>query len=128
MKRFSFRFLAIAVLAVGLAACRVAPVYNVHETALMSEDTSVEQVGKVIERAGASLGWLMREVEPGHMVGRLVLRTHVAEVDINYDEDSFTIAYKDSVNLKYDGTRIHQNYNGWIQNLEKAIIAQSAAI
>ena len=30
----------------------------------------------------------------------------------------------DSSNLQYDGKTIHSNYNGWIQNLDKAIRTQ----
>ena len=32
--------------------------------------------------------------------------------------------YKDSANLHYDGKTIHSNYNGWIQNPDKAIRTQ----
>jgi hypothetical protein len=48
----------------------------------------------------------------------------VAVVDINYTVKSYNISYKDSTELNYDGTNIHKNYNGWIQNLDKGIRAQ----
>jgi hypothetical protein len=54
----------------------------------------------------------------------LNLRSHVAVTEIAYDETRFTIRYADSRNLGYDGTSIHKNYNGWIQNLERAISQQ----
>jgi len=31
-------------------------------------------------------------------------------------------------NLNYDGSTIHANYNGWVQNLERAIRAQVSAL
>jgi len=48
----------------------------------------------------------------------------MAQVDIKYSTIAYSITYKDSSNLKYDGTKIHSNYNGWIQNLDKAIKIQ----
>jgi hypothetical protein len=35
---------------------------------------------------------------------------------------------KDSTNLDYDGNTIHKNYNGWVENLDKAIRVQLAKI
>ena len=51
-------------------------------------------------------------------------------VDIKYDHKSYSIDYKDSTNLNHDAAKgqIHRNYNGWIQNLDKAIQAQLSAI
>ena len=65
---------------------------------------------------------------PGHVLGRLALRTHVAVVDIDYTDRTYSIRYKDSTNLDYNGTTIHRNYNGWIENLDKAIKAQLTAL
>ena len=62
--------------------------------------------------------------KPGHMVGTLALRTHLAVVDVNYSVKSYSITYNDSISLNYDGTTIHTNYNSWIQNLHKGITAQ----
>lgn len=45
----------------------------------------------------------------------------MAEVDITYSKDKYNIRYKNSNNLNYDGTKIHSNYNGWIQNFDNAI-------
>jgi hypothetical protein len=56
------------------------------------------------------------------------LRTHVAVVDIDYDQRAYNIRYKDSTNLDYTGTTIHRNYNGWVENLDKAIKAQLAGL
>jgi len=45
-------------------------------------------------------------------------------VDVNYGVKFYSILYKDSTELGYDGQNIHPNYNGWIQNLDKGIRAQ----
>ena len=113
----------------ALAACRNAPVYNVEQAPLNApKSASLSQIGKAIKVAGAQLGWQMQDISPGKMVGKLYNRSHVAEVDIVYDKRNYSIRYKDSVNLKYDGTTIHKNYNSWVHNLQKAIGAQVLAI
>ena len=84
-----------------------------------------DNIGKqYIFAAGTGLGWMMKEVEPGHIVATLALRSHIAKVDIKYDKKSYSITYKDSENLNYNGKSIHSNYNGWIQNLNRSIQAQ----
>jgi hypothetical protein len=109
-----------------LAGCRSAPIYNVTSDTVASPKASLtmEDVATAINRAGATLGWQMQETSPGHMIGTLHLRKHVAVVDVTYDTRTFAIVYKDSTNLDYDGTNIHKNYNGWIQNLERGIRTQ----
>ncbi|MDX1431840.1 MAG: hypothetical protein R3286_05265 [Gammaproteobacteria bacterium] len=116
-------FLATAVAV--LAAC-AQPVYNVKDAPVSTnlQSPSLDDVTMAIRRAGASLGWQMKEQTPGHMVGTLNIRRHMAMVDITYNLREFSIQYRDSTNLDYDGTSIHRNYNGWIQNLENAIKVQ----
>lgn len=115
-----------SVFALFLVSCRVAPVYNVTDAPITASkpDVTEHAVQTAIIRAGASLGWQMRPVSPGHIEGTLILRTHRAVVDIKYDTKSYSITYKDSVDLQYDGTNIHSNYNGWIQRLDNAIKTQ----
>jgi hypothetical protein len=107
------------------AGCRTSPIYNVHDARYTSPPSNVteQDVAEAIIAAGRGLGWIMKEKEPGHILATLHLRSHKAVVDIHYDRDSYDITYKDSANLKYDGTNIHTNYNGWIENLENAINA-----
>ena len=66
----------------------------------------------------------MRKEAPGHIIGTLNIRDHIAIVDITYNSDSYSITYKDSTNLNYNGTNIHRNYNNWINNLDNAIKVQ----
>src|SRR5262245_12719523 len=119
----AFVALALAVFAVG---CTTKPVYNVPSAPIASSkpNPNMDDIGKAIQRAGAALGWNMQVTKPGHILGTLNLRTHEAIVDVNYSPTSYSINYKDSKNLQYDGTNIHNNYNGWIQNLDKGIRAQ----
>jgi len=121
---------ASAVLALALG-CTSNPIYNVQQAPIPSvtdKKLSMEDVSKAIIRAGTGLGWQMRQVKPGHIIGTLNLRRHTAVVDVTYDTKSYSIVYKDSSNLNYDGSNIHRNYNGWIQNLDRAIRSQLIAI
>lgn len=112
-----------------LTACRTAPVYNVHNAAIPNIEkaplTMIDIEGAIV-KAGAGLGWNMRPVKPGLIVATLNIRAHQAVADITYDLNDYNIDYSSSINLKYSGTKIHSNYNRWIQNLSKAINAQIA--
>lgn len=85
---------------------------------------TLSQRADQIRRAGAGLGWRMEQQGPGLVRGTLNLRTHQAVVDIPYDTQRFLIRYVSSTNLDYDGQVIHRNYNSWVQNLQRAIMAQ----
>ncbi len=119
----------ISTLAVAMAGCKSTPVFNVEDQSVITGNSraSMDDVKNAILRAGAGLGWTMRENKPGHITGTLMLRKHMAVVDIKYDTQKYGILYKDSKNLDYDGTNIHKNYNGWIQRLNQAIQAQLGA-
>jgi hypothetical protein len=116
----------ILISTVALFSCRSAPVYDVNNATVVSnvKNVSKSDVRKAIIRAGGGLGWLIKDAGPSKLEGTLTLRTHVAKVTIPYSSKSYSILYKDSVNLNYDGTNIHSNYNGWIQNLQKGIQIQ----
>lgn len=122
-------FTTVIVLTLALAGCRTSPVYSVTDAPVNSaSDVNANDVKKAIISAGAGLGWQMKEVKPGHIVGSLFIRKHSAIVDIPYSASSYSIQYKDSTELNYDGNNIHSNYNGWVQNLDNAIRARLAAL
>lgn len=115
----------VLITSIFLVGCRTSPVLNIQGAPIqVSSKHSDEDINKAILRAGATLGWRMRQVDKGHMIGTLSLRDHVAVVDITYSRKSYSISYKDSTNLKYDGTSIHSNYNGWVMNLDRNIRVQ----
>ncbi len=49
------------------------------------------------------------------------MRSHMAFVDITFDEATYSITYKDSHNLDYKKrkgkAKIHRNYNKWVHTL-----------
>ena len=131
-KSIFIRILMIALVALligSLAGCRSAPVKEVERAPIPSKATE-QQVQQAIIAAGAGLGWVMKVKRPGLIVGTLTVRSHLAEVEIPYSRTSFSIHYKSSSNLDYDPTNrtIHSNYNGWIENLDRAIRASLTAI
>jgi hypothetical protein len=107
-----------------LPGCRVEPVLNIHQMAYERGTIphgKMKQATIAIIEAGSDLGWEMKSIEPGHIVGTLNIRAHIAMVDIFYNTKNFTIKYKRSYNLRYDGTNIHKGYNSWITNLRNKI-------
>lgn len=122
LKALRFLIPAMALLVVG---CRTSPVYDVNQAQIVaSRPVSMTEVEQTIRQAGASLGWQMVPKGPGNIEGTLILRDHRAVVDIRYDTKTYSIKYKDSSNLNYDGTNIHSNYNGWVQRLDNTIRAR----
>ncbi|BCS88439.1 hypothetical protein [Pseudodesulfovibrio sediminis] len=113
-----------------LTACRTASVYNVNNAAIPSgqeKPLTMAQIEKAIVLAGSDLGWVMQADKPGHIIGTLNVRSHMAAVDVTYDENSYSINYKNSTNLKYTGSTIHSQYNNWVKYLSQAIDSQISA-
>lgn len=121
--------LVIPIAVLLLVGCRTGGIYSVQGAPIGgSKVVAMQDVELAIRRAGASLGWQIVPRAPGRAEGVIVLRNHRAVVDITYDTQTYSIQYKDSSNLGYDGTTIHANYNGWVQNLDKAIRMQLSAL
>jgi hypothetical protein len=127
--RFHIKLAALA-LAVALAGCTTAPILNVSEapaTNSAGKPLSRDQVRSAIVRAGASLGWQMKDESPNMLVGSIMLRNHTAVVEIPYSANNYSVKYRSSTNLNEGNGNIHKNYNGWIQNLTRGINAQLSA-
>lgn len=125
------KILGLALLALFLVACKTQPVYNVNQapvTTASEGQPTMEQVKQAIVRAGTSLGWRMEPQGDGLIVATLLNRGHMAKVDIKYNTSSYSISYKDSRDLKYDGEKIHKAYNGWIENLDQRIRSRLIAL
>lgn len=113
----------IALLAMVVVGCRSNPVYNISGAPVTTSkrNYSIGDVRGAILQAGAALGWQMNPVRSGLIVGTLRVREHMASVEIPYDRHTYSVLYRDSNNLDYDGYNIHSNYNGWVQNLSREI-------
>ena len=125
------KWLAVMAATAALSACNtLAPIQNVDSVPVSSsanKPLTAAEVRAAIVRAGAGLGWVMKDSGPGIINATLILRTHTAEVQIPYSATSYAIVYRSSINLQEGGGKIHRNYNGWVQNLNRGINAQLAA-
>lgn len=129
LRKFAFFATAVVVFAVLAAsppaadAKKLAPVYNPEPIPVGK--ANAEQVRKAIRQALSKRGWAAKDQGPGHVVGTLSVRKHMAKVDIRFDGKTVRIKYKDSEELNYkkdgDAELIHPNYNKWVQNLENDI-------
>ena len=82
-------------------------------------------VTKAIKAALVGLTWDLTEVQPGRILSTLNLRTHMAKIEVAYDDQAIRIRYLDSSELMYaekKGERlIHRNYLNWVQRLSNDI-------
>ncbi|MDP1767979.1 MAG: hypothetical protein Q8L74_04140 [Nitrospirota bacterium] len=127
MKQLLSGILVACLAVVIVTGCRGAgQIYNVKEapiTTSAGKELTVDQVGKAIMDAGIGLRWIMVVTKPGQIVATQNARNHTAIVDIAYDTKTYSMTYKDSVNLNYNAEKqtIHEAYSGWIRNLDNAI-------
>ena len=94
-------FLIFMTVSIAIGCSRTSPIQDVTNapvTVATGKNYTLTDVRNAIMRAGASLGWQMQDVAPGHMVGTLNIRTHMAQVDIRYNTKAYSITYKDGRN------------------------------
>ena len=119
--------LMLAIVAAVFAGCRSGTVYNVNNSPVeIGGSYTDDNIYKAIKKAGVGLGWIISKTGKGEAKGVLNVRSHQAVVKITYNKKDFSIHYVSSKNLNYNAEKntIHSNYNGWIQNLERAISVQ----
>jgi hypothetical protein len=122
-------FITMLIFTLGLLGCRTEPLYNVDDAPVNTIGrTTMNDIKKAIMSAGASLGWRMKEVKRGHIVATILKRGNTATVDIPYGRKTYSIVYKNSNGLKYDGSNINKTYNLWIRNLDNAIQSRMIAM
>jgi hypothetical protein len=114
------------VLAVGCASGL--PIRDVIGAPIMGAEgksLSMEDVTSAIVRAGSTTGWTIQPSQTGRLIGRHSQRggRHEAIVEIEHDTKTYSIKYRDSLNLKADteGRTIHRAYNQWVESLDRAI-------
>jgi len=102
---------------------RKEPIYNAKDRLIPRgpDKITLDQIDRVFFSAGRDSGWLMVRTGPGHYTGERQLKSHAARIDINFDEETYSIVYHSSAELLYDGSEIHKTYNLWIRQLELRI-------
>jgi len=125
LKKISLATVLIMALA-GCAKTVLQKDYNDNQFAQITNKLhTVEQTEKYIKRACAQLGWNCVSKDAKTIRGELLIRTHTLVVDIEYDNEQFSIKYVDSTNLKYNGKTIHRQYDNWVLNLIRHINKES---
>lgn len=123
------RFATIVTAAFLLTACATAPLINVETSSLnIPGNVTMEQVEKAIYRGASLRNWSVRKLSPGQLEAKIQVRSHTAVVRILHDTKSFSITYKDSNNLDYDGSSIRRNYNRWILKLRNTIMRETSKL
>ena len=112
--------LLTSTLLLGSPAYAAKAIENV-ESSPIPGGLSDAQIVKAMQNGGATRGWIVKQVEPGHVVATIYVRSHMAKVDIIYDAAAYSIRYNDSENLGYKDGKIHRNYNKWVLNLNMDI-------
>ena len=128
MKHARLLSAAVATIALLSVGCAGVPILNVASAPVNApKQLSMQEVENAITRAGKVIGWQMKTIRPGQLEGTLYLRTHKAVVDIIHTTSNYSITYKDSSNVDYDGTNINRGYNRWVKSLDDSIKTQLAS-
>ena len=126
MKKLCNLIIALGVL-VALSSCKTAEVYNVPDVALAQifpHAYSPEQVEKAIITATNKREWSVVSQKSGLIEARYSRGRYSATIDISYTSTHYSINYKESANLEYDGSKINRHYNAWVVKLNKEIQKQ----
>jgi hypothetical protein len=101
---------------------RTQPVYDIVDKPIVTGSgnmLSMDQVEGILRGSAETKGWTVQKIEEGHLLAQIDVRQHYAAVDMNFDTTMYSIIYNDSEVLKYDGIKIHRNYNKWITLIER---------
>ncbi len=115
-------------LAAGLGACvqMVVPMQTLAGVPITHPDAEAG-VGAAVDRALAARNWVVTERRPGETDATLIGSEFRADITVRYTASSYSVVYRDSEGLDYDGAKIHRHYNNWLNNLrisiEREIIA-----
>jgi hypothetical protein len=113
----------VIAIAVASGCTRNQPIYNVENAAvpITGKQLSVDQVRTAIVRALVQKRWNVSDESEGRLEATIHVRSHMARINIDYSPTRYSITYKDSAVLNYDGATIHRNYNRWIMQLQDII-------
>ena len=71
------------------------------------------------------MGWKTQIKSDTQILATLNIRKHELVVLITHDDKTVSIDYQNSINLKYNGKKIHRQYANWVTNLLRAIDVQN---
>lgn len=132
MKRFLPILMALVLtglLPVQAYARNTVPVENIERVAIhpaSGKTLTATEVKQAIATAAAKNDWVVNAATDGKTEATLEVRSkHTVKIEILYDPASYSILYKDSVNMKfetkYGQAYIHPFYNKWVGILKSSI-------
>ena len=96
---------------------------------------SPQKMQQAIEAGGSVRNWKVIGKRPGNAELRYIKgnNKHIITVDVGYTRNTFSVQYKDSVNLHYfinyeNVARIHPRPVGWMKNLSGDITVAANAL
>jgi hypothetical protein len=124
--RFPFLVVSALCLALTVSACaRTQPVHNVTEAPVITASANTPTLAQVrtaiITACRVDKRWFVDPGTEGQIIAYAQVRHHTAVVDIFYSPTSYSIRYKDSDGLLYDGQQIDGDYNERVQLLAERI-------
>ena len=121
------RLSAVVFAVLVVTACGGRPVVNYQNESLKNpEPVSLEQVRVEIKAAAETRGWNVEKLSSNKLEATLDYRNTLLVVDIDHTTETFSINYKSSERLGYDGSKIHKLANRWIRNLRKMILMRTS--
>lgn len=125
MTPMGYRIAAVLGILLIAAAC-TKPIYKVEASSYgwgPQKGVTLAQMRSTIEKTARDLGWELSDVRPGSFTAKRDwgARKHNVVVAVVYNEKNFSIRYKDSVNMSYDGSSIHHTYNDMVSTLKDHI-------
>lgn len=133
MKRSFLRALPVFLVFLLVAACATEQMHkvdNVDYGYYTKKSLTMEKVRATVERTAMRNGWRLSDQKEGSFIGKREWGggKHNIVVAVIYDLRKFSIDYRDSHQMKYDGSRIHNSYNRMVQKLEEDIMAAVNAL
>jgi hypothetical protein len=115
--------LCLALFALNAQAKNLEPMGNFENqpaTTGSGKQATVQQITQALSTAGAPRGWQVTQIAPGQLVANVNVRNkHTVSVDILVTPGLYSIRYKNSTNMNYDGVQINPHYNKWLQMLSE---------
>jgi len=130
MKALKVVLFVLAIAISGLASARPpVPIVNFSAIPLQTgsgKPLALAEVSQLIRKAAENRKWVVSEQGEGRLLARLSWNNkHTIVVDIPYTAQSYSLLYKDSVDMNYwvgkDGPSIHPHYNRFVRELGDAI-------
>lgn len=92
------------------------------DVASINPNVTDVKIKQIITEACMRRGWKIDQATDSTIQASLNHQgKEMATVDISYSKQRIEIKYKNSVNLHYDGAKIHRSYNRWVKNLQTDI-------